>query len=68
MAEPTYEELKAKLAEMEKQGGDAAPDRSNFAWAKKEASAYTVSGGFPSRSTTNNGSGCWMRYRNCTSS
>jgi hypothetical protein len=37
MAEPSYEELKAKIAELEKKALGGALERWNFVWAKRVA-------------------------------
>src|SRR5436309_11169311 len=46
----------------------AAAARWSFASVKKGASACTGWDAFPSRFITNNGPGCWRRYRNCARS
>jgi len=60
MSEPTYEELKARLSQLEKEKAPSAPARWNSASEKKAASAFTASAAFPSRSITNNGFACSM--------
>ena len=60
MAEPSYEELKAQLEELQKKGSAAAPEHSNSASAKREASVSMALAAFRSRSTTSSGSACWM--------
>lgn len=65
MAEPTYEELKARLAELEKQ-----PRRTGsleFRVSEKGGSAYTDWDAFPSRSTTNSGTDCSRYPTSCAS-
>ena len=61
MPEPTYEELKAKLSQLEKQvetrKREVAPSNSEL--AKRGGSAFTDSAAFPSPSITNNGSASW---------
>jgi len=56
MAEPSYEELKARLAELEKQA--RAVERVNwiFAWAKKGGVSVTAWADFPVSCITSNGS------------
>ena len=54
MSEPTYEELKAKVAELEKQQARKRSGPLEFRVSEKARSACTEWAAFPSRSITNN--------------
>ena len=69
MAEPTYDELKARLEELEKQGGGNRRSGSlEFRVGKRAVSACMALGDFQLRCITSSGTGSWKPRRNCASS
>jgi len=65
MTEPTYEELKARLATLEKNRRTrSAAERWNSAWGEKGGVSVYGLGRFSGDAfTTSSGTGCWMRPR-----
>ena len=61
MAEPTYEEMKARLAELEKQVATKRTGSMEFRVSEKGGVSVYGLGRFPVTLYSNNGPGCWTR-------
>ena len=67
MAEPTYDELKARLEELEKKGARRTGELDFKVGEKGGVSVYGLAD-FRSHCITNSGTGCWRRRPSCGNS
>ena len=67
MSEPTYEELKARLAALEEKNKARGPRAIDFKVSEKGGVSVYGLGRFPVTSTTSSGFACWTRRRSCAS-
>ncbi len=65
MAEPTYEELKAKVAELEKKGSGRRTGALEYRVGEKGGVSVYGLGRFRSRFITSSGYDCWTPRRTC---